>query len=66
MFDLIFAAKVETRILCVQVRRRPIRDGLNAVLGGVFTFYFWCLKCRSDLTVLTEDCRNINLRRLAC
>ena len=47
-----------SRILCVQVRRRPIRDGLGAVLGGALTCYFWCLKCGSDLTVLTGNFQN--------
>ncbi len=45
----------KTRTLCVQVRRHSIRDGLGAVLGGVLTCYFWCLKCVSDLTVLTGN-----------
>ena len=39
----------------MQVRRRPVRDGLGAVLGGVLTCYFWYLKYRSDLTVLTGN-----------
>ena len=47
--ELLKSGREKTRILCVQVRRRPIQDGLDAVLGGVITFYFWCLKCRSDL-----------------
>ncbi len=42
----------------MQVRRHPIRDGLGAVLGGVLTCYFWCLKCISDLTVLTGNFQN--------
>ena len=29
-----------TRIFCVQVRTRPIRDGLDAVLQGLLTYYF--------------------------
>ncbi len=30
-----FTSLRETRILCVQVRTRPFRDGLNAVLRGL-------------------------------
>jgi len=42
----------------VQVRRHPIRDGLGAVLGSVLTCYFWCLKCLTELTVLTGNFQN--------
>ncbi len=30
----------ETQIVCVQVRTRPIRDGLDAVFRGLPTVYF--------------------------
>ncbi len=52
---VVFSARNWTRLVCVQVRRHPIRDGLGAVLGGVLTCYFWCLKFVSDLTVLTGN-----------
>lgn len=39
----------------MQVRRRPIRDVLGAVLGSLRTGYFWCLKYGSDLIVLTGN-----------
>ncbi len=55
-----------TRILCVQVRRHSIRDGLGAVLGGVLTYYFWCLKCVSDLTVLTGNFQNDSMVASEC
>ena len=42
----------------MQMRRRPIRDGLDAVLGGVLTRFFWCLKCGSGLTVLNGNFHN--------
>ena len=40
-------------MLCVQVTRRPIQDGLGANLRDFLTCSFWCLKYRSDLTVLS-------------
>lgn len=39
----------------MQVRRRPIRDGLGAVLGSLLTGCFWCRKYGSDLIVLTGN-----------
>ena len=30
----------QTRMFCVQVRRRPIRDGLGAALGRLLTLLF--------------------------
>ena len=41
-----------TRIVCVQVRTRPIRDGLNAALRGLLTVYFEHLKYNNCLSVL--------------
>ena len=43
----------ETRKFCVQVKSRPICDGLGAASRGLSTHYFWGLKCKCDLTVLT-------------
>jgi len=31
----------QTRIICVQVRTRPIRDGLDAVLRSLPTVYYY-------------------------
>ena len=36
----------------MQVRRRPIGDGLGAVLRGLLTYHFEPLKCEIGLTVL--------------
>lgn len=41
-----------TRIGCVQVTTRSIRDGLNAVFRGLLTVHFERLKCEMNLTVL--------------
>ena len=42
----------QTQIVCVQVRTRPIRDGLDAVLRGLPTVYFQRLKYEMNLAVL--------------
>ena len=39
------AMEERTRLIRVQVRTRPIRDGLDAVLRGLPTVYFERLKC---------------------
>ena len=43
---------LQTRIVRVQVRTRPIRDGLDAVLRGLLTYYSQRLECKINLTVL--------------
>ena len=45
----------ETRVVCVQVRRRPIRDSLDAVLEDLLTGYLKRSKCNTRLPCMRNS-----------
>ena len=40
VFEMKVSTGKKTRIVCVQVRTRPVRDGLDAALRGLSTAHF--------------------------
>lgn len=55
------AQQKKIRIVCVQVRKGPIRDGLYAILGGHLTGWFWRLKYSINLVIFMGNFQNLSV-----